>query len=104
MFCLLGAPLLTLVASGIAFLVAGGTIPWSPKRLGAGIPQEVEPCRAEHACGIVTDYTIFSVRLPAELARGTPRLEAARSSCTAVAPIVATAVDRGHRDGSPRRR
>jgi RND superfamily putative drug exporter len=88
----LGAPLLTLVASGIAFLVAGGTIPWVAEQLGAGIPQEVEPLVVALTLGIVTDYTIFFLAAcRRELAHGTPRLEAARRSTTAVAPIVATA-------------
>ena len=88
----LGAPLLTLVASGIAFVVASGTIPWVTERLGATIPQEVEPLVVALTLGIVTDYTIFFLSAcRRELAHGTPRLEAARRSCTAVAPIVATA-------------
>ena len=88
----LGAPLLTLVASGIAFLIAGGTIPWVTERLGAEIPQEVEPLVVALTLGIVTDYTIFFLAgCRRELARGTPRLEAAKRSTTAVAPIVATA-------------
>jgi RND superfamily putative drug exporter len=87
-----GAPLLTLVASGIAFLVAGGIIPWVAERLGAGIPQEVEPLVVALTLGIVTDYTVFFLAAcRRELARGAPKLEAARRSCTAVAPIVATA-------------
>jgi putative drug exporter of the RND superfamily len=87
-----GAPLLTLVASGIAFLIAGGTIPWVTDRLGAEIPQEVEPLVVALTLGIVTDYTIFFLAgCRRELARGTPRLEAAKRSTTAVAPIVATA-------------
>jgi putative drug exporter of the RND superfamily len=87
-----GAPLLTLVASGIAFLVAGGIIPWVAERLSAGIPQEVEPLVVALTLGIVTDYTIFFLAAcRRELARGATRLDAARSSCTAVAPIVATA-------------
>ena len=87
-----GAPLLTLVASGIAFVVAGGAIPWVAEQLGAGIPQEVEPLVVALTLGIVTDYTIFFLSAcRRELAHGTPRLEAARRSCTAVAPIVATA-------------
>ncbi|HXV96413.1 MAG TPA: MMPL family transporter [Gaiellaceae bacterium] len=88
----LGAPLLTLVASGIAFLVAAGIIPWVTERLGAEIPQEVEPLVVALTLGIVTDYTIFFLSAcRRELARGTPRLEAAKRSTTAVAPIVATA-------------
>ena len=87
-----GAPLLTLVASGIAFLVARGLIPWVAEQLGAGIPQEVEPFVVALTLGVVTDYTIFFLSAcRRELARGAPRLEAARRSCAAVAPIVATA-------------
>jgi putative drug exporter of the RND superfamily len=88
----LGAPLLTLAASAIAFLVASGTIPWVAERLGAGIPQEVEPLVVALTLGIVTDYTIFFLSAcRRELAGGATRVEAARRSCTAVAPIVATA-------------
>jgi putative drug exporter of the RND superfamily len=88
----LGAPLLTLVASGISFLVASGIIPKVAEWLGAGIPQEVEPLVVALTLGVVTDYTIFFLSAcRRELAAGATRLEAARSSCTAVAPIVATA-------------
>jgi RND superfamily putative drug exporter len=87
-----GAPLLALVASGIAFLVASGVIPWVSDRLGADIPQEMEPLVVALTLGVVTDYTIFFLSAcRRELARGEPRLDAARASCTAVAPIVATA-------------
>jgi putative drug exporter of the RND superfamily len=54
-----GAPLLTLAASAIAFLVAGGLIPWTAEQLGAAIPQEVEPLVVALTLGVVTDYTIF---------------------------------------------
>ncbi len=88
----LGAPLLTLVASGLAFLVASGVIPWSAERLGTTIPEEVEPLIVALTLGIVTDYTIFFLSAGRrELAHGTPRLEAAERACLAVAPIVATA-------------
>jgi putative drug exporter of the RND superfamily len=88
----LGAPLLTLVAAGIAFLVARGIIPWVGERFGATVPQEVEPLVVALALGIVTDYSIFFLSAcRRELARGETRLEAARRSATAVAPIVATA-------------
>ena len=88
----LGAPLLTLAASAIAFVVASGTIPWVTERFGATIPQEVEPLVVALTLGIVTDYTIFFLSAcRRELAGGATRLEAARQSCTAVAPIVATA-------------
>jgi RND superfamily putative drug exporter len=87
-----GAPLLTLGASAIAFVVASGTIPWVAERLGATIPQEVEPLVVALTLGIVTDYSIFFLSAcRRELAGGARRVEAARRSCTAVAPIVATA-------------
>jgi putative drug exporter of the RND superfamily len=87
-----GAPLLTLAAAGIAFLVAGGLIPWAAEQLGATIPQEVEPLVVALTLGVVTDYTIFFLAAcRRELAGGTSRLDAARRSCTAVVPIVATA-------------
>ncbi len=87
-----GAPLLTLIASGIAFLVARGAIPWVGDQLGAAVPQEVEPLVVALTLGVVTDYTIFFLSAcRRELAGGASRLDAARNSCTAVAPIVATA-------------
>jgi putative drug exporter of the RND superfamily len=91
-FRALGAPLLTLTASGLAFLVAAGVIPWTVERLGASIPEEVEPLVVALTLGIVTDYTIFFLSAGRrELAHGVPRLEAAERACLAVAPIVATA-------------
>jgi putative drug exporter of the RND superfamily len=91
-FRAVGAPLLTLVASGLAFLVAAGVIPWTVERLGASIPEEVEPFVVALTLGIVTDYTIFFLSAGRrELAHGVPRLEAAERACLAVAPIVATA-------------
>jgi RND superfamily putative drug exporter len=88
----LGAPLLTLLASGVAFLVARGAIPWVGDQLGAAIPQEVEPLVVALTLGVVTDYTIFFLSAcRRELAGGASRLDAARRSSTAVAPIVATA-------------
>ena len=88
----LGAPLLTLVAAGIAFLVSRGLIPWVGERLGAGVPQEVEPLVVALTLGVVTDYAIFFLAAcRRRLAAGEERLEAARRSCTIVAPIVTTA-------------
>jgi putative drug exporter of the RND superfamily len=88
----LAAPLLTLVASGIAFVVARGVIPWVGERLGSEIPQEVEPLVVALTLGIVTDYTVFFLSAcRTRLAAGEPRLAAAERSCAAVVPIVATA-------------
>jgi RND superfamily putative drug exporter len=88
----LGAPLLTLTASGLSFLVGAGVIPWIVERLGAALPEEVEPLVVALTLGIVTDYTVFFLSAcRRELARGAGRLDAAERSALAVAPIVATA-------------
>ncbi len=88
----LGAPLLTLLASGLAFAVSRGVIPWVGERLGAEIPQEVEPLVVALTLGIVTDYTVFFLSAcRRRLAAGDERLDAAKRSCASVAPIVATA-------------
>jgi RND superfamily putative drug exporter len=87
-----GAPFLTLVAAGIAFLVSRCLIPWVGERLGAGIPEEVEPLVVALTLGVVTDYAIFFLAAyRRQLAAGEQRLEAARKSCRTVAPIVTTA-------------
>jgi putative drug exporter of the RND superfamily len=88
----LGAPLLTLVAAGIAFLVSRGLLPWLGERLGVAIPQEVEPLVVALTLGVVTDYAVFFLAAcRRRLAAGDERLEAAERSCASVVPIVATA-------------
>src|SRR5829696_7649378 len=58
-FQAVGAPLLTLFAAAISFLIARGVIPWVGTRLGVEIPQEVEPLVVALTLGIVTDYAVF---------------------------------------------
>jgi RND superfamily putative drug exporter len=88
----LGAPLVTLVAAGIAFLVSRGLIPWVGDRLGVGMPEEVEPLVVALTLGVVTDYAIFFLSAcRRRLAAGESRLEAAERSCATVVPIVTTA-------------
>ena len=88
----LGAPLLVLFAAAIAFLVARGIIPWTGARLGATVPQEVEPLVVALTLGVVTDYAVFFLAAcRRRLALGEPRVAAAQHSCASVAPIVMTA-------------
>jgi RND superfamily putative drug exporter len=92
MFRSFGAPAVTLVAAGIAFLVSRGLIPWVGDRLGVGIPEEVEPLVVALTLGVVTDYAIFFLSAGRRrLAAGEPRLVAAERSCATVVPIVTTA-------------
>jgi RND superfamily putative drug exporter len=87
-----GAPLLTLFAAAISFLVARGAIPWVGTRLGVEIPQEVEPLVVALTLGIVTDYAVFYLSgMRRSLLEGRSPVESARAATIRVTPIVATA-------------
>jgi putative drug exporter of the RND superfamily len=87
-----GAPLLTLFAAAISFLVARGVIPWVGTRLGVEIPQEVEPLVVALTLGIVTDYAVFYLSgMRRSLLEGRSPVESARAATIRVTPIVATA-------------
>jgi putative drug exporter of the RND superfamily len=91
-FRALGAPLLTLFAAGIAFIVSSGVIPWVGERLGVTVPEEVEPLVVALTLGIVTDYAVFYLAgYRRRLLEGLDRVEAARAATIRVTPIVATA-------------
>ena len=87
-----GAPLLTLFAAAISFLVARGLIPWVGTRLGVDIPQEVEPLVVALTLGIVTDYAVFYLSgMRRSLLEGRSAVESAMTATIRVTPIVATA-------------
>jgi len=91
-FRALGAPLLTLFAAAISFLVARGLIPWVGTQLGIEIPQEVEPLVVALTLGIVTDYAVFYLSgMKRSLLQGNSPVESARGATIRVTPIVATA-------------
>jgi putative drug exporter of the RND superfamily len=91
-FRALGAPLLTLFAAVISFLVSGGVIPWVATRLDVAVPEEVEPLIVALTLGVVTDYAVFYLAgYRRRLLEGQPSVEAARSATEHVTPIVATA-------------
>ena len=87
-----GAPILTLFAAAVSFLVARGLIPWVGGRLGVTIPQEVEPLVVALTLGVVTDYAVFYLSaMRRSLVAGERRVPAARTAMSRVTPIVATA-------------
>ena len=91
-FRALGAPLLTLFAAAISFLIARGVIPWVGTQLGIEIPQEVEPLVVALTLGIVTDYAVFYLSgMKRSLLQGNSPVESARGATIRVTPIVATA-------------
>ena len=92
MFRSLVAPLVALVAAGLAYLVALGLIGWVGQAMEVSIPQDVEPLVVVVLLGIVTDYAIFFLSgVRARLEAGDARLEAAGSATVRVVPVVVTA-------------
>ncbi|MGH3022348.1 MAG: MMPL family transporter [Gaiellaceae bacterium] len=88
----LAAPLLTLVAVGISFVVSLGILAAVGRRLGIAVASELEPIVLVLLLGIVTDYSIFYLSgVQHRLEQGDGRLEAARRASGQVTPIVLTA-------------
>jgi putative drug exporter of the RND superfamily len=88
----IGAPLLTLMGAGIAYLIAIHVLGWALARTGGGLPQELEPLMVVLLLGIVTDYSIFFLEHGRRRLRdGLPAPEAARRSATELVSIVGTA-------------
>jgi RND superfamily putative drug exporter len=87
-----GAPLVTLAAAGLAYLVTVRILPVIGDLLDVGMPQEIEPLVVVLLLGIVTDYAIFFLSgLRGRLSAGEPRLAAAERATAQNLPIVLTA-------------
>jgi RND superfamily putative drug exporter len=87
-----GAPLLTLVTAGVAYVVAVRGLAWAGERFDITAPSEVEPVLVVLLLGLVTDYTVFFMAdARRRLLRGEPRLPAARHATARIAPVVLTA-------------
>jgi putative drug exporter of the RND superfamily len=87
-----GAPLLTLVAAGLAYLVAVRVVAWVGLQLGISVPQEVEPIMVVLLLGVTTDYAIFYLSgVHRRLAAGEERVAAAEAAARRYNPIVFTA-------------
>jgi putative drug exporter of the RND superfamily len=88
----IGAPLVTLAAAGIAYLLTSRLLPWFGERSGVSVPKEIEPVIIVLLLGLATDYTVFFLSAARRrLRRGEPRRDAARSAIAEVAPSVLTA-------------
>ncbi len=86
------APLVTLVAIGIAYLIALRVMAGIGQKLGISVPSEVEPVVVVLLFGIVTDYGIFFLsRFRQRLAEGQAPLRAAESATAELQRIVLTA-------------
>lgn len=88
----LGAPLVTLVAAGLAYLVTVRVLPVVGDLLDVGMPREIEPLVVVLLLGIVTDYAIFFLSgFRGRLVAGERRLPAAERATAQNLPIVLTA-------------
>jgi RND superfamily putative drug exporter len=88
----IGAPLATLAAIAVAYLIAVRVIPWLGAAVGIDVPREVAPMIVVLLFGALTDYTIFLLsRCRARLAEGAERKDAARTAVRQIAGIVTVA-------------
>ena len=86
------APLAALACAGTAYAVAVRLVAWGAQRTGIALPQEVDPVLVVLLLGVTTDYCVFFLaEMRTRLAEGAGRLQAARDSTAASAPIVFTA-------------
>jgi putative drug exporter of the RND superfamily len=91
-FRALGAPLVTLAAAAVAYLVSIRVAPWVGEQAGVAMPSDVEPIMVVLLLGIVTDYTVFFLAgMRRRLQEGEPRVEAALHATSLNLPIVVTA-------------
>ncbi|HSB39828.1 MAG TPA: MMPL family transporter [Gaiellaceae bacterium] len=88
----IGAPLVTLGAAGISFLISIRVLTWVADRMGTEVPREVEPVLVALLLGLTTDYAVFFLSgARRRLVEGEGRVPAAQRSARLVLPITVTA-------------
>jgi putative drug exporter of the RND superfamily len=86
------APLVTVLAAGISYLLMIHIAAWFSQSTGTPIPSDLEPLLVALLLGVVTDYTIFYLAgIQDRLGHGDDRLTAARVGTAEYTPIVLTA-------------
>ncbi len=86
------APVVTLAAAGVAYLVSMRTVAFIGEWLDVTIPREAEPILVVLLLGVVTDYAVFFMHgLRERLDAGEARLDAATRATAEYLPIVVTA-------------
>ena len=91
-FRALGAPLVTLGAGVVAYVVASHVVAWFGQHTGTSAPQELQPLMIVLLLGIVTDYSIFFLSgQRRHLATGLGRGLAARLTTAEFLPTILTA-------------
>ncbi|MFL5796747.1 MAG: MMPL family transporter [Actinomycetota bacterium] len=86
------APLVTLAAAGIAYLVTIRVLVFLGQRAKVSVPQEIEPLVVVLLLGIVTDYSVFFLSgMRARLGDGWRPVAAAKATTGDLARIILTA-------------
>ena len=88
----LGAPLITIMAVAVAYLLSVRVIAVLGRELGVSVPSEVEPVMVVLLFGIITDYSIFYLsRARSALGEGTSPARAAIRTVGELSPVILTA-------------
>ena len=86
------APVVTLLAAGVAVVVTLAVAAWAGALLGISVPADLRPLIVALLLGVVTDYCIlFLSGMRHRVTTGTGGRDAARRATTDFAPIVAVA-------------
>jgi putative drug exporter of the RND superfamily len=86
------APLITLLAAGLAYEIALRIVAWLGTLIGSAPPPELEPLIVVLLFGIVTDYAIFYLSgMRRELTGGERRGRAARRTTAQFTPLIIAA-------------
>src|SRR5579884_142293 len=86
------APLVTLGAAGLAYLISVGVVAWLARRQGVQLEQQVVPIMVVLLLGVVTDYSVFFLSgMRGRVRAGTEPADAARAATVDTLPIIVTA-------------
>jgi len=88
----IGAPLVTLLAAGTAYIISERVVAFIGVRYDIVIPVELQPLLVVLVLAICTDYSVFFLSgTRNELKQEPDRVKAARAATSAVVPLVAVA-------------
>jgi RND superfamily putative drug exporter len=86
------APLVTLAAATIAYVISIGVVAWLAQTQGLQLQNQVEPIVVVLLLGVVTDYSVFFLSgMRGRIRRGEAPADAARDATAQVLPIIVTA-------------
>lgn len=86
------APLVTLAAAAVAYVISIGVVAWLAKTQGLQLQNQVEPIVVVLLLGVVTDYSVFFLSgMRGHIRRGEEPADAAREATAEVLPIIITA-------------